>query len=324
MPSAQEKIASLVGIQSGEEKSLLSVTPTALTSKVISSQTKVVDLVFYHGGGCPDGFSGAWAVYKKYGSKHTRYIPMNHGTPLATTVTGKTVVIVDYVFEAETMQKILTESKAVLVLDHHVKAQAVLENFPEENKYFDMHMSGATLAWTFFHPETPVPSFLRYVEDKDIWRWTMKNSKQFSAALNMLPQTFDQWDKLATDTGVFGLILKGKVILEYQDTLVARIAKQAVARRLKADPSYAVLVVNSPHFASEVGNVLSSREGVDVGFIWTYDHETQSIKGSFRSNSDAVDVNALAGKYGGGGHVRAAGFRFDSQNIEDIFVPLSA
>jgi hypothetical protein len=44
-----------------------------------------------------------------------------------------------------------------------------------------MKMSGATISWDFFHGEKPVPAMLRYIEDCDIWRWALLNSKEFSA-----------------------------------------------------------------------------------------------------------------------------------------------
>jgi hypothetical protein len=32
-------------------------------------------------------------------------------------------------------------------------------------------MSGCTISWDFFHGDKEIPLLLRYLEDRDIWRW---------------------------------------------------------------------------------------------------------------------------------------------------------
>ena len=49
--------------------------------------------------------------------------------------------------------------------------------------------------------------------------------------------------------------------------------------------------------------------------LFMYQFEDGSWKGSLRSKSD-VDVSAIAVRYGGGGHVRAAGFSFQGDPEE--------
>jgi hypothetical protein len=42
---------------------------------------------------------------------------------------------------------------------------------------------------------------------------------------------------------------------------------------------------------------------------------------ALRSNSDDVNVGAICSLYGGGGHVRAAGFTFVGDSISALFMP---
>ena len=51
--------------------------------------------------------------------------------------------------------------------------------------------------------------------------------------------------------------------------------------------------------------------------LWTYDHREMVYLVSLRSNNDNVDVSAIAKKLGGGGHKKAAAFKYKG-NIENI------
>lgn len=59
-----------------------------------------------------------------------------------------------------------------------------------------------------------------------------------------------------------------------------------------------------------VVNQLRITEGVECA-IFLYENPNGSLKCSLRASSDMVDVSKIAMEYGGGGHVRAAGFDSD-------------
>ncbi|WP_064608771.1 DHH family phosphoesterase [Streptobacillus moniliformis] len=63
-----------------------------------------------------------------------------------------------------------------------------------------------------------------------------------------------------------------------------------------------------------ISELLLSIEDVDIALFVREDKEAK-LKGSFRSKN--IDVNKLASKFNGGGHVLAAGFRF-SGKVEEI------
>jgi hypothetical protein len=57
-------------------------------------------------------------------------------------VTGKVVALLDIALPWRVMQHIRLHSKAMVVVDHHVTAEADLARLPQENKIFDMKQSG--------------------------------------------------------------------------------------------------------------------------------------------------------------------------------------
>lgn len=92
----------------------------------------------------------------------------------------------------------------VVVLDHHKTALEVLGGDTAGNvlKVIDMERSGATIARDYFKQtlaenNAKVEEFNRmrrvfeYIEDADLWRWNLPNSKAFSSGLKDLNIEFD-------------------------------------------------------------------------------------------------------------------------------------
>jgi len=283
------------------------------------------DVVVYHAK-CTDGFAAAVAAHRRLGDR-AAYVAADHGpdAPTGLDVRGKHVVVVDYCFKRDVTARMAAEAASFVVLDHHVSAQAEIADLDPAKKVFQMAQSGATLAWNYFHPGTPVPLLLRYVEDKDIWRWALRDSRAFSAGF-MADDTFAAWGAML-DGGAAAIdatIAKGRAILEYQDGVVKRHVESAVPCVLAAAPHFAGRLVNATTMASNIGNVLASQPGVDYALMWFYNHENDTYVCSLRSARDDVDVAAIARSLGGGGHKRASGFSYAGPRLQDLFTSIGA
>src|SRR3989344_5232879 len=117
-------------------------------------------VIIYHGK-CPDGFGGAYAAWKKFGET-AEYIPMSYGSPIPEHMDGRNLYFVDFCLEQEKMDALAKVAKSLVVLDHHAGVRAVATSFPG---VFDVARSGASIAWAYFHPDTPVPYFIQMLED---------------------------------------------------------------------------------------------------------------------------------------------------------------
>ncbi len=261
-------------------------------------------VVLYHAD-CVDGFGAAWALWKKYPDAH--YLPVEHGQPPPSGLDQAHMVMVDFSYPREVVERLAGSTASFQILDHHVTAQAALAGLPYA--YFDVKKSGAVLAWEWAHPE-PAPWLLLYIQDKDLWEWRLPKSREINAALDSYPFDFQVWDGLTQDT----LEVEGRAILRREDVLITKIVKESVLVEFEGET---VPAVYSPVMTSQIGERLC--QGFPFCIIW---HQRDGRRYfSLRSKPGTVDVSAIAARHGGGGHVNAAGFSIPLQ-AADILNPI--
>jgi oligoribonuclease NrnB/cAMP/cGMP phosphodiesterase (DHH superfamily) len=273
-------------------------------------EPSAIDLVIYHKD-CTDGFGAAYSAWKFLGSK-AQYVAAKHGDP-PPDVAEKSVAILDFSYSNNVVKEMIEKSKDLIIIDHHKSAMVELHDI--SNTHFDMNHSGARLAWDFFHPGKEAPKFIDYIEDRDLWKWELAYSKEFSAAFDMVPFEFEEFEKYEDDSVFDDAVKRGSYILAYSKTVVKKVCEKAVHRKFEGAD---VMVVNASHWMSEIGGRLSP--DCDFAMIWFYDHEDRNIKVSLRSFHDTVDVSEIAKRFSGGGHKQAAGFTLpgDAQ-VDDLF-----
>ncbi|MDP1707005.1 MAG: hypothetical protein Q8L30_00375, partial [bacterium] len=149
--------------------------------------------VLYHGG-CPDGFGGAYAAWKKFGDT-AEYIPVKHQQPAPEDLEGRALYFIDFSYDQMTMDAFVKKAKSVTVLDHHRGIKEVVESMP--NFVFDEKRSGATIAWNYLHPDVTVPKLLSYVEDGDLYTFKLPDARAILAYVYTRPFHFDEWDSVA-------------------------------------------------------------------------------------------------------------------------------
>lgn len=264
------------------------------------------DIVVIYHKRCPDGFGAAYAAWKKFGSA-AEYLPAGYGDDLPEHLAGKEVYILDFIFEHPgALAKLAKETKKLVVLDHHESSQALTESVPEH--VFDNDRSGATIAWAYFHPDTPMPQLLRYLEDEDLYRFALPETHSLSTYLVVQPYDFAKWDDIAlaleAPMSKSALLQKAAAYNEYFEKLCA-IAVEA-AKKVRFE-EYECLFANSlPTITmrSFIGRLLYEKLP-PIALVVSAHPDGYGV--SIRSDG-TVDVSKLAEKYGGGGHAGSAGF----------------
>lgn len=291
------------------------------------------DICLYHSD-CLDGFGAAWAIWKRWGNDVV-YLPGTYGKPLPIGCEDRNVLFVDFSAKRAEIEEMAKVAKSTVIVDHHKTAEEDLQPFsigscddgrfsprtlddifddvavlkrPPVVAWFDMEQSGAVMAWKFAHPDAEVPKFLRYIEDRDLWRFKFGDrTRQFAAALRTYAMDFGLWDQLILNLD--RLIDEGQGIVRAHRCNVEKFLAEVYI-----DPidGHSVPVVNVPyHYASDVGNALL-KQFPRAPFAATWCRRGDGmVQYSLRSEDSRLDVSLIATKFGGGGHRNAAGFQRD-------------
>ncbi len=298
--------------------------------------------VQFHGN-CYDGFGAMWSTRKaleSMGIKDAEYQAAAYGND-RTDFKDQIVVYVDYCPKRPLIDA-LSKNNLVLVIDHHATAQEALRGVNKDGKKipgieplpeidttfqeyqtqfkqglrgayakFDMTKSGAGLAWRFFHQEDRVPHMIKFIEDRDLWKFKFGDAtKAFHAFLLSKPFDYDVWSTVAEEaedhTSLEPMLKKGHSVLSYCDQLIANIVAPAVVFETNG-VKYAFFNTTS-HWA-EVGEYAVEKLDVDYSFALTVNMQDKQIKGSIRAKK-GMDCLPLAASLGGGGHPGAAGCQF--------------
>jgi oligoribonuclease NrnB/cAMP/cGMP phosphodiesterase (DHH superfamily) len=262
--------------------------------------------VLYHGK-CPDGFGGAYAAWKKFGDAAT-YIPVGYGEPIPEGLDGKEVYIVDFCYELPgQIEDITSRAKRLVVLDHHESNRPRVEGVKEH--VYDAKRSGATIAWSYFHPDEPVPHFMTYLEDGDLYKYALPETRDIFSYLLTLPYEFAAWDALREQIedpkGREELIQKSKAYTEFFKSLSHMSIERAKKVRFEGHEVYFVATHPAQTMKSYVGNELYKKL---PPFALIVTAHPNGFGVSIRGDAKVIDVSKIAEKYGGGGHPGSAGF----------------
>ena len=296
-------------------------------------------LVIYHGGGCFDGFCCAWLFSKAF--PDPEFLAAKHGD-LIPDVRGRDVYIADFSYKRSAMLVIAQSARSLTVLDHHKTAATELDGFADEcrQRYgtsptivFDMDRSGGRLAWDYLQQRSAAavqldqgycrsipdgvftelgegggleyietPWLVQYTEDRDLWRWSLPDSREVNAALRSLPMTFETWDVLDERRSAMDLVPEGRAILRREAQIVEQHVRHAKPITIAG---HTVPAVNATVLFSEIAGELAKGQP----FAATYFDRNDGLRQwSLRSDDNGLDVSEIARQFGGGGHARAAGY----------------
>lgn len=267
---------------------------------------------------CYDGFTAAWVADRALRANFPGCDPeivFQHYGDTPPDGTGRSVYIVDFSYPRATLERLATQARALTVLDHHRTAQVELADLPYA--VFDQNECGASLTWRRLFGDLPMPPFVRYIKDYDLWRFELPRSHAVHAWIRSFDFAFATWDDLndllLTETGTRQAIEQGAAILRAEQRAVERMLQNATEVYLRsADRGHYPLgalfrVVNAADQIDAVGQALAQETG--AGACW-YMLADGSVKWSLRSLQDGPDVSEVAKMYPrGGGHAHSAGFR---------------
>lgn len=156
---------------------------------------------------CANGFTAAWAVAKTLGPENCDLPPARYNAgaqPEPYPLPGQKVLILDFSYPRAVMERLIAEQPCVRLLDHyHQTALQNLAGLP--GGILAMARSGAMSTWQSLTQEqageltdeTDAPDLIRYIQDLDLWRWQLPDSRPINAFLATVPHQLVDWNRLA-------------------------------------------------------------------------------------------------------------------------------
>lgn len=251
---------------------------------------------------------------------------------------GKNLLITDFSYKPDALSELMMSfgARSIVMLDHHKTAEADLADFkvemcgvakfvasdmegmfrdmaeidrPAIAARFDLQRSGASLTWEFCFPDEPMPWIIQHVEDRDLWRMALPDTRKVSLLLRSYPYDFEVWTKLmAADAHSKSNALADATSIErFYDQKIAEMLPTATLKDIgkwKGVPT-----AHAPYaFASDLAHeLLKAHPSAPFAAVVVdaYGGRTYSL----RSEDSRQDVSEVAKQFGGGGHRNAAGFR---------------
>jgi len=276
--------------------------------------------IIYHDP-CPDGLAAAWITFQElnpYGHR-IRMIPTGYDTNPPDLPSETNIWIVDFSYPPDVLAELAAKHERVIVLDHHATAAEALggtEGLPAlgADGTIDVDRSGAGIAWDWWHPTLPRPWWVDYVEDRDLWRWALPDSRAINAWIGCHHLTFDLfflWGE--AEVVPDEIMVEAGGALRMLNATVARQARYARSCEIGGD---VMPVVNATaHMSETTEEVLILHDATLAAYFthngtaWNYGF--RSIDGSAR---------AVAERLGGGGHPNAAGCK-STEQLHHIITP---
>lgn len=337
-----------------------------VVASIMNSITTKSTAVLYHYP-CPDGAFAALAahLYFSAASLHRPpplFFPNTVYNPLRADQLPlhqiADVYLLDFVGPSGFVQDLSSRVNRVIVLDHHKTA---LEKLTHESsfgqnvtKVIDIQRSGATIAFDYFKQkliQDAVGNFdaassschhkalnefermrrlYEYIEDGDLWKWCLPNSKALSSGLKDLniefdavlnPNLFDQLLSLDMEA----MISQGIASLSHKQKLIDDFLNQSYSITLGGGAFGRCLAVDADSISelrSELGHQLATKsQNLNLRGIGAVVYRVpalgndQVLKISLRSVHDE-DTTRISQEFGGGGHRNASSFMLSSTEFQ--------
>lgn len=288
-----------------------------------------------------------WSFPVKYGDHITKIEELNDRPDAL-------VYILDFSFPSDELFEFAkNRSGLVILLDHHVSARDKYSTYLQElgkgfnifNRTVEMGLRsyctytdlncriifedgvpGCIMTADYlngFHLSSgppAIPTYLaEYVAEHDLYKFDLPHSKSIRSAFRKYQLSLESCEimnnRLETEFG--DVVREGKAIRDYME----RLKKSAIRRaeEVTMNGLTGLMTANVPNQASDIAHQLAVDSKDGLGVCW-YKERGKDRVWHYELRSDGrLNVSKIAKLYGGGGHVRAAGFT--SERPPTSFIP---
>jgi len=268
-----------------------------------------VSTCFYHDD--LDGKLSAAIVYKY--DQNCNLISCNHTSKPRIDLIQKDerIYIVDFSFKPEVMEEVLKVTEDVIWIDHH--KTALDYKYSREIKGLRIIepncLAGCELTWIYLYPNVPRPPAVLYVGDVDKWAWQYKEITDYfieGLKVHITTAGSETWEILLKDNQdsiklTDEILMKGRLFIDYRNHLCENYYVRHGYETMFE--GYKCCACGFTAYGSKLFGDRADKYDMMIGHEWIGDKWVVSL-----FSTKNIDVSVIAKKYGGGGHLSAAGF----------------
>lgn len=222
----------------------------------------------------------------------------------------------------------------VVVLDHHDTARKhygveqvsrntakrCLDQKTGHLILIDNDRSGAGVTWDFFNSGTPRPILVSLVEDRDLWKFNYKGSKEMALFIqNNPPRDWMKFFNRFNNNSKFRsrFMRDSKSYFDEIQGLISELSRRSELFVATGGTSYRI-IESTLHHSDLANKILQDNPAISFAVVMVNKGEGK-YKLSFRSEDSRMSVGSFCERYGGGGHRNAAGLNlqlFEGETIE--------
>lgn len=268
-------------------------------------------LIIYHDD--YDGVCSAAIAYRKF-NKEAKLSAINYHTffPFSDVSSNEEVWILDYSVSDEDMNQLMNLTRNVGWIDHH---KTSMQRYLDVPGIRNIDKACCELVWEFFNPGAPMSWAIKYIGDRDTWKWQYTDAtRHFYNGLQMETDSMNPsasvWDILLAsdkdDKLLDSMMQRGMAVEKYKLMLNQQLV-ETWAYEVEFE-GYECMALNSSNTLDRLSNKLTEK-GHQIAILYTFDGNKYTV--SLYTVDPTIDVEVIAKKYGGGGHHNASGFITD-------------
>lgn len=277
--------------------------------------------VFYHND--LDGKCSASVLYNKFKDKTIKFQEITYGDvfPFDKIEKNEDVYILDWSLseDPDGWKKLNEITENVYWIDHHITA---ITNCKYDYRGIrDVKYAGCVLTYAYLYGINlttdfeKIPYYIRLIGDHDTWSWMYKETWNFIQGISLIDTDPTSKEWITIKDNIQSICNNGYIISKYFE-LESKKKLDKIGFFTEFE-GYKAIVCNSPMTGSKVFDSIKDPSLLQI----CYYHNGKKFYISLYSSNKDIHCGNIALKYGGGGHVGAAGFSsntFPFDKIEKI------
>jgi oligoribonuclease NrnB/cAMP/cGMP phosphodiesterase (DHH superfamily) len=204
----------------------------------------------------------------------------------------------------------LNDFHSLTWIDHHITAIKDSEKYTLNSKGLQKVGVGACeLTWNYLYPNIDVPQTIVYLSNYDVWKLENPNTLKFQYGCKSIDTSLDNttfWNNIikSAPSFIIDLLTRGEYILEFVKEDNKKYLKE-FGTEIEFE-GYKLLVCNKGMASSQLFESQWDESKYDI-MVAVVMLPNKKWRISLYTTKKDINVGEIAKKFGGGGHIMAAG-----------------